>query len=233
MKDRLPALAGLARIVQSRTNDEYLAGLWRGDLAAGLLWTVATVRYGGGVTGRRPPFYFAPTWSWASVEGMLLFIPPQRRQFLRMDITDAKIQLSTLNPLGEVSGGHLVVSGHVKKVRTCELKKPDISKGVGFAFSSGRVWEFSFRFDVNGFNLPEAEELWCLDCMVEDKVAERRLRKESQWFFSPHGLVLERIDEGNGIYRRIGAFEIHIGDLGPDETSWQKMGFAQMTLIIE
>jgi hypothetical protein len=37
-KDRLPAIAGLARIVGEALQDQYLAGLWKGDLLESLLW---------------------------------------------------------------------------------------------------------------------------------------------------------------------------------------------------
>jgi Heterokaryon incompatibility protein (HET) len=39
--DRLPALAALARRFDERFHDEYLAGLWRSHLHAGLLWSVS------------------------------------------------------------------------------------------------------------------------------------------------------------------------------------------------
>jgi hypothetical protein len=36
--DRLPAISGLAKIISEAIGDEYLAGLWKDDLARGLLW---------------------------------------------------------------------------------------------------------------------------------------------------------------------------------------------------
>ncbi|KAH6680747.1 hypothetical protein B0J14DRAFT_579283 [Halenospora varia] len=36
--DKLPALGGLAAIYQFTTQDQYLFGLWRDSLVAGLLW---------------------------------------------------------------------------------------------------------------------------------------------------------------------------------------------------
>ncbi|KAI0376800.1 heterokaryon incompatibility protein-domain-containing protein [Hypomontagnella monticulosa] len=39
-KDKLIALSGLASLVQKSIKDEYLAGLWRGNLPNDLLWTV-------------------------------------------------------------------------------------------------------------------------------------------------------------------------------------------------
>lgn len=36
--DRLPALGGLARIINERLESEYIAGVWATDLVRGLLW---------------------------------------------------------------------------------------------------------------------------------------------------------------------------------------------------
>jgi hypothetical protein len=36
--DKLPALSGLARLAAGRNIGDYLAGLWKDDLLAGLLW---------------------------------------------------------------------------------------------------------------------------------------------------------------------------------------------------
>ena len=68
-EDKLVAISGLAKRVQSCLDDEYLAGLWKASLPSGLLWCA----------GRRPgcpkrsSSYCAPTWSWASMEGGVCF----------------------------------------------------------------------------------------------------------------------------------------------------------------
>ena len=58
--DRLPAIAGLARLASFVVPGVYLSGLWECDLASGLLWTA-----------REYPIAFpsmksAPSWTWAS-----------------------------------------------------------------------------------------------------------------------------------------------------------------------
>jgi hypothetical protein len=60
-RDKLNALSSIAREFQSYLHDEYLAGLWRGDLLRGLLWRTAEL-------GPRSTEYVAPSWSWASVD---------------------------------------------------------------------------------------------------------------------------------------------------------------------
>lgn len=61
--DRLPAIAGIAKQVQLRTNDIYLAGLWKSDFRRGLHWW-----YGGQLSVPvRPSIPQAPSWSWAAL----------------------------------------------------------------------------------------------------------------------------------------------------------------------
>jgi len=71
--DKLVALIGLANQVQAFHVDEYDAGMWRTTLPRDLLWHLAKEP-----RTRLPyepvgPSYFAPTWSWASVNDQIEF----------------------------------------------------------------------------------------------------------------------------------------------------------------
>ncbi|PMD52702.1 HET-domain-containing protein, partial [Hyaloscypha bicolor E] len=71
MEDKLVAISGLAKRISKLVNDDYLAGLWRSTLPTSLVWEVSNCIQSDGTTSSRPPQYRAPTWSWASVEGMI------------------------------------------------------------------------------------------------------------------------------------------------------------------
>lgn len=58
--DKLVAIAGLARKFHAKTNDQYIAGMWRQDLTFQLCWSVYGERENKGL-------YVAPSWSWASI----------------------------------------------------------------------------------------------------------------------------------------------------------------------
>ena len=58
--DLLPAVSAAANEFRRLTDDQYLAGIWKGDLGRGLLWDAS------GTT--EAPTYRAPSWSWASRE---------------------------------------------------------------------------------------------------------------------------------------------------------------------
>jgi hypothetical protein len=59
--DKLPALSGYANYAHSKTLDTYLAGLWKGDILAQLLWCVDSRTT---VASSRAKVYRAPSWSW-------------------------------------------------------------------------------------------------------------------------------------------------------------------------
>ena len=62
--DKLHAIAGVARMLNhSGQLGEYLAGIWSTHLAVGLAWKKESRNLA------LPPFYIAPSWSWAGVEG--------------------------------------------------------------------------------------------------------------------------------------------------------------------
>jgi hypothetical protein len=65
--DKLPALSSLAKTVQSRTGDEYMAGSWKRSLKSDLGWCYRDS------DARRPSKYLVTTWSWASVHGKGFF----------------------------------------------------------------------------------------------------------------------------------------------------------------
>jgi len=66
-KDRLPAVAGLAARLSRPVLGRYLAGIWEGDIAAGLLWKTASPP--SRQQGARRSRLKAPSWSWASIPG--------------------------------------------------------------------------------------------------------------------------------------------------------------------
>jgi hypothetical protein len=71
--DRLPAIAGLAAHIQFSTNAHYMAGLWYDNMPQGLLWMAVRRR-----KLRQPEVKCAPSWSWASYQGHVIFPFSQR-----------------------------------------------------------------------------------------------------------------------------------------------------------
>ena len=132
--DRLPALSGLAAVMQRRTGDEYIAGLWKNELAIWLCWQTHIPQ--GTATGAlgslqspssRQLSYCAPSWSWASVTGPV-HIPLADREFvggkealespidIRLDILGVYCTPAGSNLFGSLSNGELRCSGRAMLV---------------------------------------------------------------------------------------------------------------------
>ncbi|KAH8760352.1 heterokaryon incompatibility protein-domain-containing protein, partial [Diaporthe sp. PMI_573] len=111
--DKFPALSGLAAVIREYkpANCRYLAGLWEDNFLSDLGW-VSWSRDGVSITNTRYPEYVAPTWSWASVAGPVLYsskpYPPHSTKNYANDpkhmlkVLDIWVQTSTNDPFGAV-----------------------------------------------------------------------------------------------------------------------------------
>ncbi|KAK0660866.1 heterokaryon incompatibility protein-domain-containing protein [Cercophora samala] len=104
-EDKLPAISGLARSFNVGLEDEYCAGLWRGDFVRGLLWSTRH-------DAEEPTRFCAPSWSWASWKGEIGW----SRSISLPIVTKCKIQQIHVTPLGsdpfgKVKGGHVDLAG--------------------------------------------------------------------------------------------------------------------------
>ncbi|EPE33301.1 heterokaryon incompatibility protein [Glarea lozoyensis ATCC 20868] len=112
-QDKLIAISGIARILQQKLEDEYVAGFWLKSLPQALLWYISD--FGG--SPQSPEFqYRAPSWSWASVDKTVRFDRVEKfershKSGLRCKLRDYSIDLATSDPFGQVSGGWIRLSG--------------------------------------------------------------------------------------------------------------------------
>lgn len=120
--DRLPALSSWAKFIANKTNDEYLAGLWKKDLLRELHWALNWMYYERDLTLEKfkkklkkpgEPGYEAPSWSWCrwTSAASEFMHPPGLRRDPMCRIIEAKTEVQGKNPFGRVSGGHLIISG--------------------------------------------------------------------------------------------------------------------------
>lgn len=72
-EDKLVAISGVAKHIFHMVKDDYIVGHWRSKIPVSLLWSVEHCTQGNGADSFRPSSYRAPSWSWASVEGRVLF----------------------------------------------------------------------------------------------------------------------------------------------------------------
>ncbi|KAI8656566.1 HET domain-containing protein [Fusarium sp. Ph1] len=103
--DRLPVIAGLAKIAQHGSPTDYLYGVWMDQLAESLLWehrshTVDGIRVYTCRTKRR-----APSWSWASVDGQITFLKGADPTYIQAKAKDEG----------------LLINGYLRSVKTIRL----------------------------------------------------------------------------------------------------------------
>ncbi|KAH6995011.1 heterokaryon incompatibility protein-domain-containing protein [Ilyonectria destructans] len=73
--DAFPALSGLASRISGLLGDDYVAGLWRGNIVEGLLWAycINDERSGPYRIRDSPESWRAPSWSWASMTSAISY----------------------------------------------------------------------------------------------------------------------------------------------------------------
>jgi hypothetical protein len=117
--DKLPAMSGLASALHHVTGDEYLAGLWRSTFYADLLWMRGDPIRKDALGRSRPSTFRAPSWSWASLDGDVRYIPRsklRRSEEFHAELLDVKVTPAGIDPFGEVSGGIATLRGPLKHV---------------------------------------------------------------------------------------------------------------------
>jgi hypothetical protein len=144
--DKFPAISGLAAAVALTLKDDYLAGLWKGNMIRGLLWLPLSP----GAMNSPDRIPSIPSWTWASCRGGIRFIalvmghsdPINARYKGDPRFHDARANLltptrlqslssiqgstttSSLDPFKRVSGGTLQVTGQMKHYH---IERPSIS----------------------------------------------------------------------------------------------------------
>ncbi|KAI1385210.1 HET-domain-containing protein [Hypoxylon trugodes] len=118
--DCLPALAGVARTFAEKRKSPYLSGLFQDSLLDDLLWMTFNCEKS------RPQKWRAPSWSWASIEGLIeyqdglityqddqVFLEKQEERIEFAFIEDCTSTPAGLNEFGQVSSGSLRVTSQL------------------------------------------------------------------------------------------------------------------------
>lgn len=220
--DKLVAMAGIAKEIHRSlgSKDRYLAGLWRNNLFAQLLW----YRWGrDNIPAVRPKVYRAPTWSWASLDTDITFTALWKPIFVN---TLVSFDIKTLSPdeFGQVTHGSIRVKGPLKTV-TSTMKQDHISSYAGpfeWEFKSVEIWE------VRGgpyayWDIPHVPDESCLTYENREVL---RLHFMPCFARNPDqrrdisGLILQPTGLAKGQFRRLGLLTIGSQAPRPDMSSY-------------
>jgi hypothetical protein len=201
-EDVLRAVAGIAAKYQEELQDQYLAGLWKQALVHELLWH-GELEHDPKNLRPRPCRYIAPSWSWASRTGSVMFAPYEAKDRTSdVTITDCSIVLKDDTiPFGDISHGHITLRAPIKLARLVSFAlfdiQPNIDRLEGTVYVDSRE-DLHEACRQSRTVVSESEVVSCL-----------RLTNDT-------GLVLKRTakDEQTGklgldTYRRIGFFQSH------------------------
>ena len=171
--DIFPSLSGLAREIQKMNKLEYVAGLWREDIHAGLLWAVPGC-------GQPTPSYTAPSWSWGSLtysKGNIesakqlgndiypysSFITLRDPKF-EAEIVHISVENTHDDPYGEVKSASITIRGLWKDAKNsifsrAVIDNPDWPRMVNRETTDGTMM-------LNGLR-DEHRSLFTFDCISE------------------------------------------------------------------
>ena len=130
--DRLPAIAALADMMWRlrRSDDVYIAGLWRNSMLSDMLWTSKPFESGKRGQALEPrPARLVPSWSWASVQNAKIFwsgytFPDTTK------IVSLNYAVIGAAHLGEVSNASIVLKTHVLDLTGTEISYPPWSSDM-------------------------------------------------------------------------------------------------------
>jgi hypothetical protein len=194
-KDKLPALSGLAkRMRQQRRGIKYLAGLWEDTLLEDLLWTVSWSN------GKRPHTWRAPYWSWASVDGNVLYrvSPNETLSHIYATIVEAICQPLDDNPNGAVVS-RITIRGLLVKAIITHME-----------YDQRRYLDvFTLRFSGKG-EPEDANTLLGTDVRPSELAQDdyvyflRMAGREEEGKHRVDCLVLKMVDRTMAMYQRVG-----------------------------
>ena len=120
--DKLPAISGIASKIRKATHSDYMAGLWRGNLASDLLWSASSPV---STTAARFALetWRAPSFSWASLDTAVTHtqLDDEERDTFKATITllTVAIKPKGMNPLGTLSDASITIRGPVTTASLC------------------------------------------------------------------------------------------------------------------
>lgn len=204
--DKLIAISGVARYMQAMLwvdgPLQYYAGHWSHNFEVQLTWFPSYFSPGG-----RSRTYIAPSWSWASYNGKVVFTRPHRRtlwgRLTHIDIDPIS------DSFGAVSSGFIRMRGPLcRAVSTSSplhIDEEESPKTLRLLGSGIEIECFELAFDdandtnITGDCVQEQNQLVLFGIMQSEDSGDRNFE----------GLILQLTGHQRGQYQRIGAFSVN------------------------
>lgn len=142
--DRLPALSGIAGIIQKRIKQRYIAGLWEPAFTQGLMWTSGRPTTGGDSEFEQSKTdeqrLNVPSWSWAANRLRVYFsVLPCWKLMCKIEVCHVKSRGSETS--GQLLSWRLRLRGSFKRLnlQNMGLERHDDARFNLFESSRGRA----------------------------------------------------------------------------------------------
>jgi hypothetical protein len=191
--------------MKASTGGEYIGGLWENMLPGTLLWALGK----NDNKSRRLDSPYAPSWSWASITGVVRFteLPGEPPFECLAEVLEVSVKLASENPFGSLLSGFIRLKGLLAEIPGhIEWPKGPI-KSIEGTVEGGRLCG-ELYLDVTD---PSLEISSKDEAAIMIIACSRRDRYSS----GLHALVLKSTKERD-CYRRVGAVDLNW--LSPDET---------------
>lgn len=235
-EDKFAAIAGIAEAMSPLFKSEYVAGFFRSQLPASLLWIRQGERDGKkGIPKRALDRcrYRAPTWSWASMDVQLVFpVFPDHSTSLLATVVDIRIGLANpQNSFGPLRSAELTLRGFAAPVEWDRNLDTPYKDDTGYSLSSDPSGdhlalsphccsfdEFELDSDYSEATTENLDQA-VVFCILSDEYAVR-------------GLVLRRSADGGPSYTRLGTCRLEAeGDVSDIVQWFRGKGEVHLSLI--
>jgi hypothetical protein len=187
---------------------EYLAGLWHSGLPHQLLWYVPE-----GERVTRSSTYQAPSWSWASLDGKVVFFDMERRLPPFVSVLSHDVTLKDNQPFGQFTGGFLRLRGHLcrasfLKSGPLSWSEPPVLRNVVFTLKSpAEKLVVCCRFHMDSYPPSKYRKLSAQEAIGFRTFYLLPIVRDQPHFShgGVNGLVLQHTGV-TGQYRRLGLF---------------------------
>ena len=224
--DKLPALAGIASKIGALTGSEYIAGLWKKNLFKDMLWERHLFE---GVKWEATSVWRAPSFSWASVQGNVLYnrvlTSKEPGEFLA-EVVDAHVIPTVAgNFFGSIEHGEVTIQGQLLEGRINTPPDSEFDKSPCLFHVERGTWRVRLRSDTHlrqgpifgddgkplkentAYRTPEETRTTLKDCKCWILIAARWIEHPSDGrpdkvFFT--NIFLGKSERVPGAYERLG-----------------------------
>lgn len=214
--DKLVALAGIVEEFHRVYNTEYIAGLWRKTLLLDLLWTRSSAYE----IKPRPTNYRAPSWSWASIDGLVEYQYLEEKTAkangtIECEILSCHVLLAREDmPFGAVSAATLTLNSHIQKAKLeSKCKSGHVSVQLD-SDSEAALVKIGWA-DIDA--MEEKDEVWLIPFIWDKEGA------------SVEGLILAAASNCENYFRRVGRFT---NLFGSKDIRWIKNAPRQIITLV-